>query len=100
MITYWINRLYELTDKGPLRALSLIMALVIAGRVFWAPSQFAVDTSSLNAGHNLMLVWAVCTGIIHGTGFKPRRWGWRLFFLPLAAMVVLAFALFYAFGWF
>jgi cyd operon protein YbgE len=97
MIEYWTNRVYELTDKSLLRALSLIMALVIAARVFWAPSQFATDTSFLNAVHNLMLVWAVCTGIIHGTGFKPHRWGWRLFFLPLAALVVLAMALFYAF---
>ncbi len=97
MIEYWTNRVYEMTDKSLLRALSLIMALVIAARVFWAPSQFAADTSFLNAGHNLMLVWAVCTGIIHRTGFKPHRWGWRLFFLPLAALVVLAMALLYAF---
>ncbi|WP_413739227.1 cyd operon protein YbgE [Sodalis sp. RH21] len=91
------DRLYRLTDKGPLRALSLVMALVLAGCVFWMPARFASATSSLSAWHNLLIVWAVCAGVIHGVGFHPRRWGWRLFFLPLAAMILLAIALIYSF---
>ncbi|NDL62764.1 cyd operon protein YbgE [Acerihabitans arboris] len=91
------DTLYRLTDSSPLRLLSLIMALVLAGCVFWMPARFASTTSSLTAWHNLLIVWAVCAGVIHGVGFRPRRWGWRLAFLPLAAMVVLAVALGYSF---
>ncbi|WP_413723411.1 cyd operon protein YbgE [Sodalis sp. RH24] len=89
--------LYRLTDSSPLRLLSLIMALALAGCVFWMPARFASTTSSLTAWHNLLIVWAVCTGVIHGVGFRARRWGWRLAFLPLAAIVVLAIALGYLF---
>ena len=97
MIKTLTDRLYFFTDKSPLRALSLILALVLAGCVFWMPERFAIQSSHLNAWLNLLVVWAVCAGVIHGTGFRPRRWGWRLCFLPLAAMVVLAVALMYVF---
>ena len=97
MIKTLVDRLYSVTDKSPLRALSLILALVLAGCVFWMPARFAVQTSHLNAWHNLLVVWAVCAGVIHGTGFRPRRWGWRLCFLPLASLIVLAAALIYVF---
>ena len=97
MIKSLTDRLYLLTDKSPFRALSLIMALVLAGCVFWMPIRFTSGTGSDNVWHNLLIVWAVCAGVIHGTGFRPRRWGWRLCFLPLAAMIVLAVALVFAF---
>ncbi|XBS70965.1 cyd operon protein YbgE [Acerihabitans sp. KWT182] len=97
MIKTLTDRLYSLTDKGPLRALSLILALALAGCVFWMPARFALQTSRLNAWHNLLVVWAVCAGVIHGSGFRPRHWAWRLFFLPPAAMIVLAAALVYVF---
>lgn len=82
--------LYRLMDKGPLRALSLLLALWLAGCVFWDPSRFAAKTSALPVWHGLVLIWAVCTGVIHGTGFHPRRLRWQALFTPLPAMVVLA----------
>lgn len=97
MIKRIADTLYRLTDRASLRALSLILALALAGRVFWIPARFAASTSSLTVWHNLLIVWAVCAGVIHGVGFRPRRWGWRLFFLPLAALLVLIAALSYSF---
>lgn len=97
MIKSLTDSLYRLTDKSPLRALSLLMALVLAGCVFWMPARFATQTSALGAWHNVLIVWAVCAGVVHGVGFYPRRWGWRLFFLPPLAMLVLVAALAYAF---
>lgn len=97
MIRSVTDVLYRLTDSGPLRLLSLIMALALAGCVFWMPARFASTTSSLAAWHNLLIIWAVCAGVIHGVGFRPRRLGWRLAFLPPAAMLLLAIALGYLF---
>ena len=37
-----IHRIYQLTDKGPLRALSLILALLVAGCVMWDRTRFSV----------------------------------------------------------
>ncbi|EAB8791475.1 cyd operon protein YbgE, partial [Salmonella enterica subsp. enterica] len=42
-----LDKSYQLLDKGPLRALVLIMALGLALSVIWDPSRFAANTSSL-----------------------------------------------------
>lgn len=63
MIAY----LYGIMDKRPLRALSLVMALLLAGCIFWDPSRFAAKTSELEIWHGFLIMWAVC-----GRG-DPRR---------------------------
>ncbi|KEA51907.1 MULTISPECIES: cyd operon protein YbgE [Mangrovibacter] len=85
-----ISSLYKLVDKSPLRALSLLMALVLAGCMFWNPSRFAAHTSALSVWHGLLLMWAVCAGVIHGIGFKLKAIQWQAVFCPLLAMIVLA----------
>lgn len=89
------DKLYAVTDKGPIRALSLVLALVLAGCVFWDPTRFAAQTSAIESWQSVLLVWAVCTGVIHGVGFRPQRRVWRAFFAPLPAMVILAAGLLY-----
>lgn len=84
-----IARLYQLMDKRPLRVLSLVAALVLAGCMFCNPSRFAANSSELAIWQGLLLMWAVCTGVIHGVGFRPRRLRWRGFFSPLPAMLLL-----------
>ncbi|WP_220266130.1 cyd operon protein YbgE [Enterobacter sp. Colony194] len=84
-----IAQLYAVMDKGPLRALSLVMALVLAGCMFWDPSRFAAKTSDLTVWHGLLLMWAVCAGVIHGVGFRPRAIHWQALFCPLLADIVL-----------
>lgn len=89
------DKLYAMTDKGPVRALSLVLALILAGCIFWDPTRFAAKTSSLEIWEGLLLIWAVCTGVIYGVGFRPQRSLWRAFFAPLPAIVILAAGLFY-----
>ncbi|MEK0169773.1 MULTISPECIES: cyd operon protein YbgE [Pseudescherichia] len=92
-----IAKLYAVMDKGPLRALSLVMALVLAGCMFWDPSRFAAKTSDLTVWHGLLLMWAVCSGVIHGVGFRPKAVHWQGIFCPLIADIVLAAGLFFFF---
>ncbi|MFC0229520.1 cyd operon protein YbgE [Serratia aquatilis] len=89
------DKLYALTDKGPVRALSLVMALILAGFVFWDPTRFAARTSSLEIWQGIFLIWAVCAGLVHGVGFRPHSTFWRAFFAPLPAIVILAAGLLY-----
>jgi len=89
------DKLYAMTDKGPVRALSLVLALILAGCIFWYPTRFAAKTSSLEIWEGLLLIWAVCAGVVHGVGFKPQRTLWRAFFAPLPAIVILAAGLLY-----
>ncbi|MGQ8773206.1 cyd operon protein YbgE [Serratia sp. NA_112.1] len=89
------EKLYAITDKGPVRALSLVLALILAGCIFWDPTRFAAKTSSLEIWEGLLLIWAVCAGVVHGVGFRPQRTLWRAFFAPLPAIVILAAGLLY-----
>ena len=72
----FIATLYAIMDKRPLRALSLLMALLLAGCIFWDPSRFAAKTSELEIWH----------------GFH-----WQGIFCPLIADIVLALGLFFFF---
>jgi cyd operon protein YbgE len=89
------DKLYAITDKGPVRALSLVLAVILAGCIFWDPSRFAARTSSIEIWQGILLIWAVCAGIVHGVGFRPRSAFWRAFFAPLPAIVILAAGLLY-----
>ena len=51
----FIATLYAIMDKRPLRALSLLMALLLAGCIFWDPSRFAAKTSELEIWHGFLL---------------------------------------------
>lgn len=90
-----IDKLYAITDKGPIRALSMALALILAGCIFWDPSRFAARTSSLEIWQGILLMWAVCAGMVHGVGFQPQNVFWRAFFTPLPAIVILAAGLLY-----
>ncbi|WP_431223239.1 cyd operon protein YbgE [Serratia sp. L9] len=90
-----VDKLYAITDKGPVRALSLVLALVLAGCIFWDPTRFAARTSSFEIWQGILLIWAVCAGIVHGVGFRPHSMFWRAFFAPLPAIVILAAGLLY-----
>lgn len=92
-----IAKLYAVMDKSPLRALSLMMALILAGCMFWDPARFAAKTSELAIWHGFLMMWAVCAGVIHGVGFRPRKIIWQGVFSPLIAQLVLLAGLLFFF---
>ncbi|ARJ40723.1 cyd operon protein YbgE [Pantoea alhagi] len=89
-----LQQLYFIMDKRPLRALSLVLALLLAGCLFWDPTRFAAGTSSLTVWQGFLLIWAVCAGVVHGVGFHPRRVRWQMFFSPLLALIALSLGTF------
>lgn len=90
-----IRTAYRLMNKGPLRALSLILALIVAGCLFWDPSRYAASTSTLSVWQGILVIWAVCAGVIHGVGFHPRRTRWQALFSPPVALIILLLALYW-----
>lgn len=88
-----VDKLYQLMDKGPLRALALLMA----GCVMWDPTHFAARTSALEVWQGPLLVWAVCTSVIYGVGFRQQRLLWRVIFAPFPAFAILLAGLIYFF---
>lgn len=51
-----IRTAYRLMNKGPLRALSLILALIVAGCLFWDPSRYAASTSTLSVWQGILVI--------------------------------------------
>ena len=63
-----IDKLYAVTDKGPIRALSLVLALILAGCVFWDPTRFAAKTSSLEISDSAR---SAASGALFSRRFPP-----------------------------
>ncbi len=82
-------------DNGqrPLRALSLLMALLLAGCIFWDPSRFAAN--QLEIWHGFLLMWAVCRRYSR-RGLSPACRSLAGDFCPLIADIVLALGLFFS----
>ncbi|HFZ8993668.1 TPA: cyd operon protein YbgE [Citrobacter freundii] len=81
--------IYAVMDRRLLRALSFVLAIALAGCIFWNPSRFAAKTSELEIWHGFLLMWAVCAGVIHGVGFRLQAVHWQAIFCPLLADIVL-----------
>lgn len=88
-----LGRLYNLTDKALFRGLSLCAALLIAGCILWNPTRIALSPGIHNTLWGLALIWAVCSGVIHGSGFVIRSTLWKVVFNPLTAWIILLAAL-------
>ncbi|MEX0635054.1 cyd operon protein YbgE [Serratia ureilytica] len=71
-----------------------MLALILAGCVFWDPTRFAAKTSSLEIWEGLLLIWAVCAGVIHGFD-SARSAASGALFAPLPAIVILCAGLLY-----
>ncbi|STL38502.1 inner membrane protein [Escherichia coli] len=57
--------------------------------MFWDPISFCRERpSELEIWHGLLLMWAVCAGVIHGVGFRPQKVLWARDFLPIACPIL------------
>ncbi|TOH31943.1 cyd operon protein YbgE [Vibrio parahaemolyticus] len=37
------------------------------------------------------LIWALCSSMVFGVGFKPRNWYWQLLFSPYFSLAILIY---------
>ena len=42
-----------------------------------------------NVVKGMLLIWAVCSSMIYGIGFKPRHWFWQVTFSPYFSITIL-----------
>ncbi len=95
--TTMLDGLHDRLHIRVLMLLSLAMALTCGGLVMWDPQTFADKIGGFTVANGPALIWATCTGMIHGMAFKPRFWLWQLVFFPPFAWVVMSFVLVKAF---
>ena len=90
-LTAQVTKLHQPMDKTFLRVLSLVLGFVHVGLVMWDPEAYAESIGGFNAVIGPMLIWAVCSSMVFGVGFKPRAWVWQLLFSPYASLTILLY---------
>ncbi|WP_394248412.1 cyd operon protein YbgE [Vibrio profundi] len=84
-----ISKLHSPLDKALIRALSLILGFMHVGLVMWDPEAYSVSIGGFNAVIAPLLIWAVCSSMVYGIGFKPRAWFWQILFSPYCSLSIL-----------
>lgn len=91
--TMQINHLLDLLHKPftyPFtRFISIVLALLLSALLLVNPNHIADSTSALDHGYLTVLMFALSGAFVHGIGFEPRFWLWRIVFSPYFAWSVL-----------
>ncbi|UPQ87090.1 cyd operon protein YbgE [Vibrio sinaloensis] len=86
-----VARLHAPVDKALWRALSLLLGFYHVALLMWDPEQYSVSIGGFNAVIAPLLIWAVCSSMVFGVGFKPRHWVWQLCFSPYCSLTILGY---------
>ncbi|MCW8994601.1 MAG: cyd operon YbgE family protein [Psychromonas sp.] len=93
----YMERLHKPFQNRFARSFSLLLALALSGLLLINPRHIADNTAQLNHGYLSVLMLALSAVFIHGIGFKPIFWLWKIVFSPywswpvLVTFVVLMF---------
>lgn len=74
------------------RLLSLMLAVVLVGLILTYPRALAGTSRELRQILLPLLMWGLADGFVHGVGFVPRFWAWRLLFHPFPGWLLLGCA--------
>jgi cyd operon protein YbgE len=75
----------------PARLLSLGLAVALAALILIYPRAIAASIGEVRHGLLSLLMWGMAAGFVHGVGFVPRLWPWRLVFHPLLGWALMGF---------
>ncbi|MEI8633921.1 cyd operon protein YbgE [Vibrio sp. PP-XX7] len=60
--------------------------------LMWNPHSYAASIGGFNLTVVILLIWSVCSSMIFGIGFKPRRLQWQVLFSPyLSGLILIGF---------
>lgn len=81
-LSLWLDRLHRPLAGGRWRALNLLLALLLSAILLWWPQPLMDHAGKADHGLATLHLWWICAAYIHGVGFEPRFWLWRLLFSP------------------
>jgi len=84
-----VARLHAPADKALFKALSLLLGFYHLVSIMWDPEAYAHSIGGFNAVVSPLIIWAMCSSMIFGVGFKPRYWVWQLLFSPYISLPIL-----------
>lgn len=77
------------------RALSLVLCVPLSVVLLVKPTLLLDGQGGYSHGSLMLVLWGVSIGYVHGMGFDPLAWAWRLAFQPILGwcLMVLGYAL-------
>lgn len=87
----------SLLYSTPVRAVSLAGAALVVLIVVLAPRLVGEQSSDINFGGFVLMMFAMSACWVHGLGFVPENRFLRVFFSPLVAWPLMGFAAFVVF---
>ncbi|RJX73722.1 cyd operon protein YbgE [Vibrio sinensis] len=86
-----VTKLHEPMDKTLLRVLSLVLGFYHVVMVMWDPHAYAEAIGGFNMVIAPLMIWAICSSMVFGVGFKPRKWYWQCLFSPYFSLSILIY---------
>lgn len=65
------------------RGVSLLLAIPMCLLLLIHPAAMLDDDGAYSHRLLMLVMWGVSAGFVHGVGFKPRFWLWKIVFGPL-----------------
>ncbi|HDL5814090.1 TPA: cyd operon protein YbgE, partial [Mannheimia haemolytica] len=88
-----IHKLYNLTAKGLLKALSFILAAVLFATIWVNSTAFALSFGGKTPYLAMLVFYGMAILWVHGIGFEIRAAIWKVIFLPLLGYLIVIPAL-------
>lgn len=96
-INYYIDLAHRPFQHGLTRFISILSALLISGLLLINPNHIADSAAELDHGYLTVLMIALSGAFVHGIGFNPIFWLWKIVFSPYfswAVLLTFVFAMF------
>lgn len=79
------------------RPISFLMALPLAAIMMVYPNLILDQYGNYSHGALTLIMFGICGGFVHGVGFIPKFWLWKLLFSPLISwpLMLLGYILWY-----
>lgn len=93
-INYYIDLVHRPFQHGLTRLISILSALLLSALLLINPNHIADNAAQLDHGYLTILMIALSGAFVHGIGFNPIFWLWKIVFSPYFSWtVLLAFVL-------
>lgn len=69
--------------------LSLLLATPLALLLLIHPAAMLDGAGGYDHSRLMLVMWGISAGFVHGVGFVPQHWLWRLLFHPASAWLLM-----------
>jgi len=88
-VNYLLDVIHKPFMRPWTRFISIVLALLLSALLLVNPNHIADSTAALDHGYLTVLMLALSGAFVHGIGFEPRFWLWRIIFSPYFVWLIL-----------